>query len=335
MKALRLFGVVAALVAVISSCVHRDFEYESGRNAWLNVVFDWSNEPEANPASMTLYMYPADGGKPSIHEFAGRDGGTIRLEPGIYHAICINSDNRDVYYRNALSHSTFEITTTESKSLNYARADADGFSSSLHIPRAPGTETQPLMIQPPMLWSQSVTSFEVRMSPATGGLSKQSPDHTQNQELRMLPERIVDTYIVTVRKINNVKGLSALSATISDMSDGYLAGLRSPNDTPSTITMELRHDKANATAEGEFLTFGHCPSGIRSHKLLLLALLSDGSQCHFEFDVSDQTHAEPDADNIHHIVVDLLDLPETHGPAGGGFDPSVNEWEGVDVGIEM
>lgn len=322
-----LWWAIMPVLAMLTSCVHRTFEYESSQNAWLDVEFDWSNEPDANPASMSLYMFPADGGEPLRHEFAGRDGGTIRVEPGVYHAICINSDNRDVYYRNMYSHYTFDITTAESTSLNFGPA-AGGMLRTLQIPRAPGTEKQLLVNQPPLLWSQSITSFEVLVSPAAANRSS-------NQVLRMRPDRIVDTYMVTVRKITNAKSLNALSATISDMSDGYLAGQRTPNEIPATITMELAHDKDKASACGTFLTFGHCPVNRRSHKLMLLALLNDGSQCYFEFDVSEQAHDAPDANNVHHIVVECIELPEVIGDSGGGFTPSVNDWQNVDIGLEM
>ncbi|MCM1501884.1 MAG: DUF5119 domain-containing protein [Bacteroidales bacterium] len=319
--------VIAPFLVALTSCVHRTFEYDSGQTAWLDVEFDWCNEPDANPASMSLYMFPADGGEPLRYEFVGCEGGTIRVAPDIYHAICINSDSRDIFYRNIYSHNTFDVTTAESTSLNFGTA-AGGLLHTMRIPRATGTENQLLVNQPPLLWSQSVTSFEVTVSP-------KADNRQSNQVLTMRPERIVDIYKVTVKKIINVQSISALSATISDMSDGYLAGQHMPNEIPATITMELVHNKDKATACGSFLTFGHCPVNRRPHKLMLLALLNDGSQCHFEFDVSNQAHDAPDADNVHHIMVECIELPMVVGGSGGGFTPSVDEWQNVDIGLEM
>lgn len=322
-----IWWVILPLLAMLTSCVHRTFEYESSETAWLDVQFDWCNAPDANPESMSLYLFPADGGESLRYEFIGRDGGTIRVAPGLYHAICVNSDTRDVYYRNTHSHGTFDITTSEAASLNFGSVN-DGLLQNLSIPRAPGTEEQTLVNQPPLLWSHSIMSFEVLISP-------KAESRTSNQVLIMYPERIVDTYDVTVRNIVNAHSLYALSATISDMSDGYLAGQHMPNEIPATLTLEMAHNKENATAFGSFFTFGHCPVGKRSHKLLLLALLNDGSKCYFEFDVSDQAHMPPGPDNVHHIVVECIELPQTAGNPEGGFAPSVDDWQSVDIGLEL
>lgn len=321
-----IHAAVAIIISIVlSSCVHRTFEWESV--VYVDVVFDWQNDPEAQPVSMMLYMFPAEGGEPLRYEFAGRDGGTIRLDPGIYDAICVNSDTRNVYYRGDRSHSTFEVTTTEARTLTFGSALS---VLSYDLPRAPGAEDQSLATQPPLLWSASETAFKVNITHGT-------KSRGEKQELRMYPARIVDTYEVKVKNIRNVEHLSALSATIINMSDGYLAGQTIHNDGAVTIPLELYHDPEAATAQGRFLTFGHCPASEREHKLMVYAILKDGSKYYYEFDVSRQAHNPPDDNNIHHIVVECLELPEPigGGDTGGGFDPTVDEWKNVDIGIEM
>lgn len=51
------------------------------------------------------------------------------------------------------------------------------------------------------------------------------------------------------------------------------------------------------------------------------------------YDVTDQIHSAPDQRNVH-IVLDGLPLPKPI-VNGGGFQPSVDEWQSVDVDIEM
>ena len=46
-----------------------------------------------------------------------------------------------------------------------------------------------------------------------------------------------------------------------------------------------------------------------------------------------QIHSAPDQRNVH-IVLDGLPLPKPI-VNGGGFQPSVDEWQSVDVDIEM
>lgn len=329
MKIRVLTLLILALLAV-TSCVHREFEYdyeeEPDEVAYVSVVFDWVNEPEANPEAMSLYLFPYDGSESIHHKFVGRDGATIRVSPGLYHAICVNSDNRDVVFRNSHSHPAFEVTTTETKALNFSPSF---IVRSENLPKAEGSENQPMMNQPPLLWSSSQTDILISPSP-------DSKNQAATQELRMYPARIVDTYVVTVKNIVNVEYLSSLSATISSMSDSYFPGSATPSDASATIPLEMTHDPGTASAEGTFLTFGHCPSGQRPHKLMLYAVLTDASKYYFEFDVSEQAHTDPDENNVHHIIIECLDLPDPSGnDPGGGMDPSVDEWHSVDIGLEM
>lgn len=324
MRAKALFFPVM-MSLLLSSCVHRDFEYESSHVTYIDVVFDWLNEPDANPGAMSLYLFPKKGGLPFRFEFSGRDGGTIRLEPGIYDAICINSDHREVVYRGE-SHSSFEITTGEAPALSFGSTMS---VLSHDVPRAEGTADQTMSRQPPLLWSASVPAVSVDVrAPAK--------NRQGNQELRMFPVRIVDTYEVTVKKINNIMHLSSLGATISGVSGGVFAATRLPNDNAVTVPLTLNHNSVEATACGEFLTFGHCPAAQRPHKLMIYAILTDESKYYFEFDVSEQAHMPPDEHNVHHIIVELLDLPDGIGGGGsGGLEPTVDGWTSVGIGIDM
>lgn len=322
-----LCAVASALVVMLSSCVHREFEYESIDTTYLNVVFDWSEEPSADVASMSLYLYPDNGGKPIRFDFGTRDGGLVRLSPGIYHAICINNDRLEVDFRGGESHSTFEVTTAPAPSLSLGSSLA---VRSRDLPKAPGTEAQELISQPPLLWSASLTGFQVEVAPP-------AKQRTGYQELRMYPSRIVDTYIVTVKHIKNARHLKSLSATISDMADGYFPAHGKPNDTSALLPLALAHNTDNADAVGTFLTFGHCPADQRGHILMLYAVLSDDSKYYFKYDVGEQAHSQPDENGIYHIVVDNIDLPEPTGGGGasGGLSPTVGEWQEIHIGIKI
>lgn len=331
---MKLTKLIISLISVLilSSCEHREFDYADvdAETAYIDVVFDWRNEPDANPETMSLYLFPTDGRSPIRHEFVGRDGGTIRVTAGTYHAICVNSDQRDVFFRNEEAHHTFEIITSELAALSLSPALR---VSPLDVPRAPGSEDQSMMNQPPLLWSSSETDIVISPFPASKGRSRNG-----NQQVRMYPRRIVDTYIVKVKKINNIGHLQSLSATISDMADGYLPSAMTPNDNSATISLEMTHNADAATARGQFLTFGHCPANQRKHKLMLYAILTDGSKYYFEFDVSEQAHKDAADDNIHYITVECLDIPEPGSggdDGGGGMSPSVNDWQTIQIDISM
>ena len=65
----------------------------------------------------------------------------------------------------------------------------------------------------------------------------------------------------------------------------------------------------------------------------MYAVLADDSKWYYTYDVTDQIHNAPDPRNVH-IVLDGLPLPKPI-VNGGGFKPTVKEWQTVDVDIQM
>ena len=59
--------VAAMLLPLLTACEHKDLCYEHPHSASVEVVFDWVNAPDANPATMSLYLYPEDG-SPTVRE---------------------------------------------------------------------------------------------------------------------------------------------------------------------------------------------------------------------------------------------------------------------------
>lgn len=314
-----------ALLLCFVSCVHREFDYDRGRS-YLDVVFDWINEPGAQPGSMSLYLYRTEDSGPQRFDFEGRDGGTICILPGLYDAICLNNDIREIAFRGGDSHGTFEVTTPEVRSLQFGTAME---VRSMELPRAEGTETQPIVSQPPVIWAASGTGHRVHVTPE--GV------RSGNQELRMFPERIVDTYMVTVRNIRNVGALSAMSATVSDMADGYAVGGGHPCAAPVTLPVDLDIRASEEQAEGYFLTFGHCPETDRTHYMMLYAILKDDTKYYYKFDVTGQVHSQPDSKGIYHIIIDGIDIPDPGGdePGVGGLDPTVTEWDAENISLKL
>lgn len=317
-------AITVSLIGVLTSCVHRDIEYELTGAVYLDVVFDWSNEPEANPETMSLYLFPTDGKETQRYEFIGREGGTIRVLPGTYDVICLNSDVLDINFNGTDLHSSFELTTNPLNSLVF---DPLNSVRSFELPRAPGAENEPLSGQPPLMWASSVTTFELFDH-------KDSKRRSGNQELRLYPDRIVDTYVVTIKKITNIDLVNSISATISGMSSGYLPGSGTPNSSLVTLPVALSVNREQAAAEGSFLTFGHCPNSQKKHKLMVYVIRNDRSKYFFEFDVSELAHYPPDENNVHHIDVELLDVPSS-GSGNISGNPTVSDWHTVNINLNM
>ena len=84
---MRLLIIITTLASVVmlTCCQHQQelcFDHDRHERIPMDVEFDWSDHPDANPATMSLYLFPEDG-RPSIrYEFEGRAGGRILVPAG-------------------------------------------------------------------------------------------------------------------------------------------------------------------------------------------------------------------------------------------------------------
>ena len=69
------------------------------------------------------------------------------------------------------------------------------------------------------------------------------------------------------------------------------------------------------------------------HKLVIYAVLKDGSQVYYTYDVTEQMHRAPDPLNIH-LHLEGLPLPTPVG-GDGGMTPDIDGWNDVKIDIEM
>lgn len=105
--------LAAMLLPLLTACEHKDLCYDHPHSANVEVVFDWTEAPDAHPATMSLYLYPEDGSEPMRYEFTKREGGTIVVPEGVYDALCINSDKETHRIVDKERMETFQVTTGE------------------------------------------------------------------------------------------------------------------------------------------------------------------------------------------------------------------------------
>ena len=82
MKLLQYLLGLVLMCCNLLSCDHKELCFDHSHIASLKVAFDWVSAPEANPESMSLYLFSEDGTNPQRYELSGREGGTIRVSPG-------------------------------------------------------------------------------------------------------------------------------------------------------------------------------------------------------------------------------------------------------------
>lgn len=58
LKLLACMAFLILLIEFLTSCEHKDLCYDYPHRQNVEVTFDWSEAPDANPSTMSLYLYP-------------------------------------------------------------------------------------------------------------------------------------------------------------------------------------------------------------------------------------------------------------------------------------
>lgn len=324
MKTHILVPIMAAASALaLTSCRHKDLVFEMNDRSEVYVTFDWRKAPDANPASMLAYFYPASGADALLYTFSDITGGKISIPSGHYFGIGINGDNDDwASMRHTDDPDLFEVYTRDAESL-----EANGFASRT-VPRAAGAENERMAKTPGMLWSDKLD--DVALSDPWDG-----DDDARVQRITFYPEEAVCHYTVDVLDIEHSEYLhgAEVDATLSGMAEGYLHGKRTPTDVPVTMPFTLKTGTDGASLHADFLTFGECAATARRHNLTVYVLLTDGTKWYHAFDVTSQVSTASDPRHVH-IVVRGLDLPQPIA-GGSGFRPDVNDWNEINIDLPM
>ena len=314
---LTVLGAVT-LAAAMTSCRHKDLCFDHNHNLHIEVVYDWSKAPDANPSSMELMMYDRATGTPIRYIFPNNTGGPLRVRFGNYDAVTLNGDITDwAQMRNDELADEFEIYTPDAQIL-----ESSGLSTRA-VPRAAGAEQERLAETPGMLWGARLDTIAL-------------PITLTQKTITLYPEERVCHYTVDIYDARNSEYLhgASVDATISGMAEGHKLRPGKSTDTPVTMPFLLtpQSDTENHL-HGEFLTFGETDSSSLPHIMSLYLILTDGSRWHYTADVSQQVSTAPDPRHVH-IVLRGIDLPKpiTHS---GGIKPVVDEWQTVDITLHM
>lgn len=307
------------LTLALSSCVHKELCYDHPHTHEVDVVFDWSQEADADPETMSLYLFPQDDGKVERYEFTDRNGGRIRVAEGEYKAICLNSDTRNLRLEEKEDYETFRITSVDAE-LHARTLLAEKCADS--PPRAKGTEDERVAASPDKVW--------------TGNLDELIVDEA-TESIIMTPEKSYIRFKIEVHNVENMEYAFIVSGALTTLSESILPGLAALSEENVTVPFGAEFSTTERSIWGEFQTFGHCPYREFQHFLILYITMSDGSNISYRYDVTEQIHTAPDPENIV-IILDGLTLPEPEdvgGGVSGGMKPVVGEWTTIDIGLKM
>ncbi len=307
--------LLGALFLLTEGCTQKDLNDNAHTTIADNVevIFDWSKVPNPSASTMGLYLYSDEHGMMD-YWFNNRNGGTIRTYGGRHTAVCHSNDDPYInLVRNQHSHDEIEIFT-ETTSLLVGQG-----ISTRGIPRAPGTETEPLRSTPSMIYGIHDRNVNLKVSALP-------------QKLILSPEELLCRYSVEFVNVENLKSADlSFDATISSLAGGYYPGKMKATSEAVSHVFTLSADTDRNSLTSEFLTFGLPEGENRTHMVCVYIALKNKTGNFYTFDVSDQVNNAPDPRNVS-IKIYGLQLPELPDepplpPVEGGITIEVDTWE--------
>lgn len=322
--ALTLCAVLIAslLTGTLTSCEHKELDSLSTTTARVRILFDWRNAPGASATGMSLYLFPETGDEVLRYDFPNASGGTVEIPFGKYRALCLNNDSETLLLRGTERFASFELYTRTSTLLEPLGLQGN--------PEGANPPDEPVVLAPDALWAGYEYPVEISLSDIVSENFEGEPD----KQLTLYPKTKTCAYTIEIRNVQNLKYVSALSFSLSGLSGTMTAGMDKRSSLRSTIPFPARADEPNAKVTGRFFCFGTSTSANTSRTLSLYVILSDGSKQYYTFDVSTQVNGALEPHNVH-IIIDGLNLPKPIVNGGGGFHPTVDEWQNVTEEINM
>lgn len=329
---LLLLCVQLAMLALVG-CHHKELCLHHPHEVILKVEFDWRNSPDANPQGMCAFFYPVDGGSPRRFDFKGTKGGEIEITVGQYNVIFYNNDTEAILFGNTNKFEKHQAYTRDGGLFEpiYGSAAAPG-------PKSEGAKDERVVITPEMLWGG--TSLNVDITDT--GISyncvpvKEEDNYvtvTKEEHVIVLyPSDQMCLYSYEIRNVQNIKYATQMSASLCSMAGGMTFATEKLNTEGVTLPLPAVLDKETSTVYGEFYTFGHSPDNPAPHRMLLYVWMNSGDKFYFgegseKFNVTSQIHNAPNPRRVH-IIIEGLDLPKPI-VNGGGYNPSVDDWDEV------
>lgn len=304
------------MFVLTEGCTHKDLNEDAHTTIAdkVEVIFDWSKTPAKEAKTMVLYLYTEEHGMMD-YRFNNPDGGLIRTYAGHHTAVChSNDDPYGHHLRNQHSHDEIEIFTDDTGVLVGQGISTRG------IPRAKGTEDEPLRNTPSMIYGTQNREVNLKVSALP-------------QRLQIFPEELICRYSVEFVDVENLKSADLrIDATISSLAGGYYPGRMKQTSEAVSHTFTLTADLDQNILSSKFLTFGLPDGAELPHKICLYIALKDRTGCFYTFDVTDQVNKAPDPLNVN-IKIHGLKLPEIPDdppapPQGeGGISIEVDTWD--------
>ena len=327
MKGRTVIVMLAAVVMSALSCQRRDFaEKVTEVNLSLNVKTHVANAGEVPaPETMRVDLYDVKTGKLKYTDYIEAEGGYIHPAPGTYDMVIYNIGTEAVQIRNESDINEIEAYTSEVSAFLKGQlaqffADIAKIKESQERSKSPADEK--VIYEPDHLFVGRADEVEIPVI-------YEGEEREVVIEVDAHPE--VETWKVTVANVKGLEYVQNVVAVISGQAESHFIGRGEDSGESVSIYFEKKKDMENKVLTGTFNTFGKHPTEKGILSLDINVTDTGGSDHHFHFDMDSHFQDNPDS----HIVIDDPIEIEEPKVAGGGFAPSVDDWEDINTDIDL
>lgn len=336
--------IITLLMAVLlfaSSCERRPFaERTTGVNLLLKVNTKIENTTDVPvPDMMRIDLYDPVTGEIQYTDYVGPDGGYIYPAPGTYDLIVYNIGTESTVIRNEANYDEVEAYTNDISAFlkaqmasfltkraqaraerERARQEANNSSTKVEDPETSAPEER-IVYEPDHLFVGHAKSIEIPVM------------HVDEEDLEIVievgAETVVETWVIEVANVIGLQWVQNAVAIMSGQVESYFIGRHEDSENVVSIFFEMEKNKENGSILGRFNTFGKHPNEISELSFDVNITDTGGNDHHFHFDVTSEFFDNP---NKHIVIEEVIEIEEPK-TEGGGFDPSVEDWEDIQTDI--
>lgn len=319
-------ALVLTMAMLAASCQRRPFaEHTTEVNLVLNVKTDIViNDEVPMPETMRIGLYETDGGSVQYTDYISSTGGLIHPKPGTYDLVVYNIGTESTQIRNEKSHDDIEAFTSEVSS--FLKSQLGKFLEKRAQAQAkaePEAKEEKIVYEPDHLFVGHLRQTEI---PALLEDGEDIEIH-----LNVDAHSVVETWNVDIPNVDGVEYVQKAVAIISGQAGSHFIGREEDSSESVSIYFEMSVDKETGVLFGKFNTFGKHPEAQSVLSLDINLTDTGGKEHHYHFDVDSDFMDNP---ALEIVIEDEVKVEQPTG-GGGGFVPTVNDWEEVRTEINI
>ncbi len=314
---------IALLFSLITmaSCERRDM-YNENTGVYLRLKIDTlitNYTVRQLPETMRVMIYEEETEQLKGYNFVGPEGGEINVAPGDYDMLVYNFGTETTALRSDGSWNTIEAYTNPVSRFVLANVAVCFSKNKSDKPTRPTRpEGESVVYSPDHLFVARREGLQI-------------PVRVENEVMIVEAEAksVVESWTLSVRTVKGMQYVRSVSALITGMSGGNRIALNERSTSPVTIYFDMEKEAENGRLTARFETFGKLPE--QASVVSVVVTDTSGGQYQYDFDLTEQFENNP----AQHLSVETeIDVPEP-SQGGGGFRPTVDEWEDINQDIEL